>query len=442
MGTHPSGMSRLCGSRQTLLSFLESRPDVVGSRALSRHGASLPFLFKVLSVRAALSIQSHPDRALAGRLHAARPDLYKDSNHKPEMTLALTAFEALCGFAPANTLASTLAAWPELRALTGEAEAVALVAASGADPNASRAPEAKTGDGFAPVDTPEAARVRALLKAAFGRAAAAPPQAAAAAVRAAVARVEALAPERRSRQQNLVLRLAREYPDDVGVLLALFLNHVDLAPGEALPLPANEPHAYLSGDAIECMASSDNVIRAGLTPKPRHVEALVESLTYGQGLPRRTSGALAPLDRRDAQALANAGASLRLYRPGFEEFEVWRLCVGDHGEAAAAAEARAAPSATPAAAGILAPSAPLPASRPTSALSAASAALRLPSARGPMLALLRTGAARVGGQRLVEGGVYLIAADATLEVVPETNDLDVFFAAADGLGFECLDGLY
>lgn len=55
----------------------------------------LPFLFKVLSVRKALSIQAHPDVALARELHATKPELYKDPNHKPEMTIALTRFEAL-----------------------------------------------------------------------------------------------------------------------------------------------------------------------------------------------------------------------------------------------------------------------------------------------------------------------------------------------------------
>jgi mannose-6-phosphate isomerase len=55
----------------------------------------LPFLFKVLSVQKALSIQAHPDVALARRLHATKPDLYKDANHKPEMAIALTQFEAL-----------------------------------------------------------------------------------------------------------------------------------------------------------------------------------------------------------------------------------------------------------------------------------------------------------------------------------------------------------
>ena len=61
--------------------------------------SGLPYLFKILSVRTALSIQAHPDKALARKLHGARPDLYKDDNHKPEMAVAISAFEALCSSA-------------------------------------------------------------------------------------------------------------------------------------------------------------------------------------------------------------------------------------------------------------------------------------------------------------------------------------------------------
>ena len=61
----------------------------------------------------------------------------------------------------------------------------------------------------------------------------------------------------------LVLRLSQQYPDDVGVFCPFFLNILSLMPGEAIFLAANEPHAYLDGDIIECMACSDNVVRAG-----------------------------------------------------------------------------------------------------------------------------------------------------------------------------------
>lgn len=70
------------------------------------------------------------------------------------------------------------------------------------------------------------------------------------------------------------------YPDDGGCFCAYFLNVVTLQPGEAMFLGPNEPHAYLAGDCIECMACSDNVVRAGLTPKFKDVGLLCRMLTY------------------------------------------------------------------------------------------------------------------------------------------------------------------
>lgn len=83
-------------------------------------------------------------------------------------------------------------------------------------------------------------------------------------------------------KEVLVLNLEKQYPDDVGVIAAFFLNYVKLSPGEALYLGANEPHAYIKGECIECMATSDNVVRAGLTPKFRDVQTLCAMLTYKQ----------------------------------------------------------------------------------------------------------------------------------------------------------------
>lgn len=76
--------------------------------------------WQVLSVQTALSIQAHPDKELAERLHASRPDLYKDDNHKPEMALAVSRFEALCSFQKANHVLENTRACPELVAVVGE----------------------------------------------------------------------------------------------------------------------------------------------------------------------------------------------------------------------------------------------------------------------------------------------------------------------------------
>lgn len=83
-------------------------------------------------------------------------------------------------------------------------------------------------------------------------------------------------------KEQLVLQLEKLYPADVGVLATFLFNYVKLNPGEALCIGANELHAYLRGECIECMATSDNVVRAGLTPKDRDVQILCSMLTYKQ----------------------------------------------------------------------------------------------------------------------------------------------------------------
>lgn len=85
-------------------------------------------------------------------------------------------------------------------------------------------------------------------------------------------------------KEKLVLLLDKQYPADVGVISAFFFNYVKLKPGEALHLGANEPHAYLDGECIECMATSDNVVRAGLTPKHKDIQTLCSMLSYKQVL--------------------------------------------------------------------------------------------------------------------------------------------------------------
>lgn len=86
--------------------------------------------------------------------------------------------------------------------------------------------------------------------------------------------------ESQSEIKELILRLNTQYPSDIGIFCTFLLSHLRLKPGEAIFLGANQPHAYLSGDAVECMAASDNVVRAGLTPKLKDVDNLVEMLTY------------------------------------------------------------------------------------------------------------------------------------------------------------------
>jgi mannose-6-phosphate isomerase len=109
-----------------------------------------------------------------------------------------------------------------------------------------------------------------------------------------------------SARESLALRLQSQYPADVGVLASFFLNHLLLQPGEGVALAANEPHAYLRGECVECMASSDNVVRAGLTPKLRDVVTLTSMLSYAQGPPTVMRG--------------EGSGAVRSYTPPFDEF--------------------------------------------------------------------------------------------------------------------------
>lgn len=292
MGTHPSGPSSVRGTGKGLRETIAA--DAVkhlGVKVVERFGDDLPFLTKVLSVAKALSIQAHPDKTLAGKLHADRPDVYKDANHKPEMTLAVTKFEALCAFVAPAELAANLARVPELRAVVGPASDAFVAAVAAAD------------------DVP------AHLRAVFTALMTADADTVGTQVDALAARLAAAASDALLPVDRLAARLHAQYPRDVGVLCAYVLNYVALEPGQCIFLAANEPHAYLSGECVECMATSDNVVRAGLTPKLRDTSNLCDMLTYAAGPPTVLEGE--PVD-----------ANTRRYQPPFDEFQLEMITVG------------------------------------------------------------------------------------------------------------------
>jgi mannose-6-phosphate isomerase len=80
-------------------------------------------------------------------------------------------------------------------------------------------------------------------------------------------------------------KLAAAYPGDRGALAPLFLNLLELQPGEALYLPAGQLHSYLYGTAVEIMANSDNVLRGGLTEKYVDAPELLAALDFEPRFP-------------------------------------------------------------------------------------------------------------------------------------------------------------
>jgi len=297
MGTHPSGPSYVVlgeDDKVPLKEYLKAHPQALGSEPSAE--GDLPFMFKVLSISKALSIQAHPDKRLAEQLHASRPQVYKDGNHKPEMAISLTDFEALCGFRPLEELVAHLVLYPELRALVGEEEQALL--------------EKAAGEGAGEEEEREA------LKAVFSSYMHASEERTTEQVAVLAARLEGK--EKRETAddlEKLILRLLAHFPGDRGVFGPFFLNYVRLGPGKAFVMQANEPHAYLSGDILECMACSDNVVRVGLTPKYRDVPTLLGMLTYASG----------PMAVTEGEVLREGGGKEhRRFSPGegIPEFEV------------------------------------------------------------------------------------------------------------------------
>jgi mannose-6-phosphate isomerase len=123
MGTHPSNPSKDVLTKRTLLDLVQDNQALLGQDVGQRYEHKLPFLFKVLSIGKALSIQAHPNKKLAEQLHKKDSKNYPDDNHKPEMTIAITPFEGFCGFRPLKEISHFLDEVPALKHLVGESEA-------------------------------------------------------------------------------------------------------------------------------------------------------------------------------------------------------------------------------------------------------------------------------------------------------------------------------
>jgi mannose-6-phosphate isomerase len=273
LGAHPLAPSRIlepqaAGGARTLDEFIAADPE----RALgaARERDTLPFLLKVLAAEGPLSIQAHPsaEQAVAGFAREERAGIaldsptrsYKDDLPKPELALALSeTFEALAGF---REVALTRALVEELRAVAVAAGDEDAVGAFGglAELLAGSSTEAlRRVLAFALGGSEELGRVLAALT-----------------------RVVPRMPSTSSfqREYATVLDLGKRSPGDAGILVALLLNRVSLARGQALYLPSGNMHAYLHGTAIEIMAASDNVIRGGLTSKHVDVDELQEVVRF------------------------------------------------------------------------------------------------------------------------------------------------------------------
>ncbi len=268
MGAHPVAPSKITrgSAARSLADVITDAPRAeLGAASVQAFGPRLPFLLKVLAAAEPLSLQAHPheEQARAGFAaedargipRDAEARNYRDPSHKPELLCALTPVDALCGF---RRVADTLRLFDELAVPELERVLAPLRAA--------------------PDEAGLAATFRAIMTL--------PKAEGAALVAATAAACKASASSGSSvftTEHRWAVRLDQLYPGDVGVVSALLLNLLHLEPGEAIYLAAGNLHAYLDGVGVEIMASSDNVLRGGLTKKHVDVTELMRVLDFTDG---------------------------------------------------------------------------------------------------------------------------------------------------------------
>ena len=309
LGAHPKAPSLLADGRdvngadradggQPLDRWLAEHPDQLGQASREVFGDRLSFLLKILSAEQPLSIQAHPSRTQAqmgfAQENAAGVPiddprrLYRDDWPKPEMIVALTEFHALYGFRDPHesrrmlTVFDAVDGFPGLVAPLEDpgSEGIATVLTSCLQP-----------------DEQNRRVIAGMIAAAHDLVQGHDP-----------ASMQEDAPQ----LARTAVELDRAHPGDPSILAALLMNRVHLRPGESLFLGAGTMHAYLHGTGIEIMASSDNVLRGGLTSKHIDVPALLDQADL-------TATSVEPWRPRQLPG------GLQHYRTPFPEFTLWRL---------------------------------------------------------------------------------------------------------------------
>lgn len=272
MGAHPLAPSELITDQgpQSLYSVIKEYPNEVLSATVYNRFGELPYLFKVQDVKDILSIQVHPSKSEAEKgfdreeaegipINAPYRN-YKDRNHKPELLVALSEFWLLHGFRQNAEIEKILGETPEFNVLLPYFKKEGLKAL------------------YQFVMEMEQPEINALL-------------------------INLVKREIRRKNDG---ELTKELPgwwiaklfapkEEIGdidraVFSIYFFNIVKVNPGESVFQGAGVPHAYLEGQTIELMANSDNVLRAGLTPKHIDVPELMKHTIFESIVPEVMQG--------------------------------------------------------------------------------------------------------------------------------------------------------
>ncbi|MCD4654159.1 mannose-6-phosphate isomerase, class I, partial [bacterium] len=235
--------------KMDLNEWIDLDPEgIMGTSPANKFAGKLPFLLKILSAAKPLSIQTHPNKIQAGLLHAQDPLNYPDNNHKPEQAIALGPFTAFVGFKSSENIKMIFDKYPELKSVFGLKKKF------------------------------ERYQLRSMVKTVFEFLANCPAKLS---IQANLLAERIRSLSTRLPEENIYLDLLGSHPSyDPGIFLMFLLNLIQLKKHESISVPTGIPHSYVQGNIVECMASSDNVVRAGLTPKFVDIKALTEVLDY------------------------------------------------------------------------------------------------------------------------------------------------------------------
>ncbi|KAM0668212.1 hypothetical protein ACQRIT_000694 [Beauveria bassiana] len=365
-GDYPNFPGRLGDGRPLGDVLREHKNELLGEHSVGKWGDQLPYLPKILSIAKALPLQVHPNKDLAAKLHTQNPEQFTDPNHKPEIAIALSHFELFAGWKELDEIAQ-LFRTPFLR---------------GVMPPSAASSSRWTDETLREV-------VRALLKADADSIRAMQAELA--------VQLEADFKKGGAHRASHLLRVLRDLQAqctdlDPGALVAvLCMNFLTLDPGEAIFIPADGVHCYLSGDVFECMARSDNMLAGGLCPAADrdHADVFCDALRFGDLTRPRGIRLPAQTVRDPATGLVDHNAAR--FAPPVGEFDVLRVAL----------------------------------------LAGREQALR--PARGPTVAIVLRGEGTLVGDddddgrevRLMQGLIFFVAAN-TAATVRATGDLELY----------------
>lgn len=259
IGAHPKASSEIeiDGKKIALNEIINKyNLECLGEYVSKKFGGNFPFLLKVLSAANALSIQTHPNKLQAEKLHKLNPENYPDDNHKPEIAIALDSLIAIAGFRPVKEIQYNLNLFPELENFVDK-ELIDIIR---------KTENIKVAENYI-----QDLYSRIMLQAGerenlFN------------CIEPIISRLKTKDPL--TSEESQFLEQYRLFGADVGLFSLFFLNIIQLKPWQAIFTGAGVPHAYIKGNIIECMANSDNVVRAGLTNKFKDVKTLLDIIRY------------------------------------------------------------------------------------------------------------------------------------------------------------------